>query len=50
MEQITALRAIKEYFGNVTLVELKALSREDRRELGEGAAKELGKELVASVA
>ena len=50
MAEITKYKAIKEYFGTpghpVTLQELKALSSDDRNELAEGAAKELGKTLA----
>ena len=50
MEEITKLQALKQYFNvpdhPVTVQELKALSKEDRQELAEGAAKELGKTLI----
>jgi len=49
MEKITRLAAIKKYFGEghrpVELAELKVLSKEERQELAEGAAKEMGIEL-----
>ena len=51
--KIKAVLAIKEYFGLLPgetngqfVVELKALSPESKRELAEGAARELGAELV----
>jgi hypothetical protein len=50
METISRTKAIMEYFSKnsrkVTLAELKELSEEDRKELGELAAKELGKEIA----
>lgn len=52
---ITPIAAIKEYFGYLPgetpaqfLKEVKELTLEDRKELAEGAAKALGKELVAA--
>jgi len=49
MAEISRLQALKRYFGTetqpVTVAELKELTREDRAELAEGAAKELGMEL-----
>ena len=48
--EMTRLAAIKAYFGTedhpVTLQELKKLTPEDRDELAEGAAKELGATLI----
>ena len=49
MEKMSKLKAIKVYFGTpehpVTLAELKELSSEQREELAQGAAKELGVEI-----
>lgn len=47
---ISNLGAIKKYFGTdrpVTLQELKALTPEERAELGAGAARELGETITA---
>ena len=47
---ISRIGAIKKYFGTedspVTIHELKELSEDERQELAEGAAKELGFELI----
>lgn len=52
---MTNVVAIKKYFGDtllhnrpVTMQELKALTAEDRKELGTLAAKELGVEITAA--
>jgi hypothetical protein len=49
MEKTTRVGAIRRYFGEgsrpVSMDELKALSHDEREELGRGAAKELGMEL-----
>jgi hypothetical protein len=42
-EKITAVGAIKGYFGNVTMAEMRALTKTEREKLGTLAAKELGK-------
>lgn len=54
-DKIKPIAAIKEYFGYLPgqgpaqfLQEIKALTPEDKKELAEGAAKELGKELDTS--
>ena len=49
-EKMKRLGAIRSYFGSggdpkVSIDELKALSKEEREELADGAAKELGVEL-----
>ena len=53
MEGITSVKAIKEYFSTVsqpvTITELKKLSKEERAELGAGAAKELGRTLITTI-
>lgn len=43
MAEITNVAAIKMFFGNVTMAEMKALSAEDRAELGTLARAELAK-------
>ena len=52
---MTNVAAIKKYFGDtephnrpVTMQELKALTAEDRKELGAMCAKELGVEITAA--
>lgn len=50
MEKMTKLGVIKKYFSTpekpVTFDELKKLTTEERTELAEGAAKELGVEII----
>jgi hypothetical protein len=56
MEKITAVKAIKDFFfdhgepASDVIKEIKKLTPDDRRELAEGAAKALGKELVDQAA
>ncbi len=42
-EKMGNIVAIKKFFGNCTMAELRQLSKEDREELGELARKELEK-------
>jgi hypothetical protein len=51
MEKMTNVQAIRAYFGSpgyptVSMNELKSLSMEEREELGAGAAKMLGVEII----
>ena len=48
VQAMTKVQAIREFFGEpkVTMDELKKLSKEERLELGELCAKELGVEIV----
>ena len=48
--EITSVKAIKEYFGRdrpVMMEELRELSKEERAELGAGAAKAMGMTITA---
>ena len=49
-EKVTAVQAIRRYFGNVTIPEMKALTLAERHELGQLAVAELGLEIQADVA
>ena len=43
-EELSNVAAIRRYFGNVDLLELKKVSKEDREELGQLCREELKKE------
>lgn len=46
-EQKTPIKALQDYFGDITITELKALSSDERRELAEAVAREKGWEIVS---
>lgn len=47
-QRITAMKAIRDFFGHVTMDEMKALTKEDRAELAPACAQALGCELEAA--
>lgn len=46
--EISKVKAIRDFFGNVTMDEMKALTAADREELGSACAHALGKTLAAT--